>query len=254
MQYHFGTGTLWAAAIQDAFGAAIANPSPVKFGTMNDVSLEMERDVKELYGQNAFPVALAGGKMKIAVKAKFAQLAGRIFADLYLGQGMTAGTQTAAVEDLTGAAIPGTPYQITPAVPNAGTWSKDLGVLDSNGVPMQRVASAPAAGQYSVAAGVYTFAAADTTKTVYISFAYTYALTAAKSLTLNNIAMGTVPVFGLDLSCKYNGKNAYFRLVNCAAKKLSFDPKQDDFAMNDMDISAFADPVTNQVGSIVFAE
>jgi hypothetical protein len=33
--------------------------------------------------------------------------------------------------------------------------------------------------------------------------------------------------------------------MQCAAKKLSFDPKQDDFAMNDLDISAFADPVTN---------
>lgn len=254
MQYHFGTGTLWGYAIQDAFGAAIANPSPVKFGTINDVSLELERDIKELYGQNAFPVALGGGKMKIGVKTKFAQLAGRIFGDLFLGQGIVAGTQTAAVEDLTGVAIPSTPFQITPAVPNSGTWSKDLGVLDSNGVPMQRVASGPATGQYSVAAGVYTFAAADTTKTVYISFAYTYTLASAKSLTFNNVAMGTIPVFGIDLQCKFNGKVGYFRLNQCVSKKLTFDPKQDDFLMNDMDIAAYADPVTNVVGSLVFTE
>ena len=106
MQYHFGTGTLWGAATADALGNTIANPTPIKFGTLSDVSLEIDRDIKELYGQLAFPVALGGGKMKVAVKAKFAQIAGRIFNDLFLGQGLTAGTLTAAQEDLTGQAIP----------------------------------------------------------------------------------------------------------------------------------------------------
>lgn len=254
MQTQFGTGTAWAGAIQDATGAAIANPTPVKFGIFNDVGIDVERDIKELYGQNAFPVALAGGKMKIGIKAKFAQIAGRIYADLFFGQGMTAGTQTAVVEDLTGTAIPATPFQITPTVPNTGTWLQDLGVLDSNGIPMQRVASAPATGQYSVAAGVYTFASADQGKTAYISFVYTYALASAKSVTFNNIAMGTIPIFALDLSCRYQGKQAYWRFQQCAAKKLSFDPKQDDFTMNDLDIVAYADPVTNQVAKLILAE
>ena len=254
MQYHFGTGTLWGAATNDAFGNVIANPTPVKFGTLNDVSIDIDRDIKELYGQNAFPVALGGGKMKIAFKAKLAQLAGRIFNDIFLGQGMTAGTLTAAVEDLTGTAIPTTPFQITVTPPNAGTYLRDLGVLDATGVPMQRVASAPATGQYSVAGAIYTFAAADVAKVVYISYGYTYTLASAKSLAFNNLAMGTVPVFGLDLSCRYQGKQAYWRLGQCVAKKLTFDPKQDDFTMIDMDISAFADPVTGSVGSIIFTE
>jgi hypothetical protein len=101
---------------------------------------------------------------------------------------------------------------------------------------------------------VYTFATADAAKTVYVSYAYTYTLATAKSVAFNNIAMGTVPIFGMDLSCRFQGKQAYFRLGQCAAKKLTFDPKQDDFAMIDMDISAYADPVTNAVGSIVFTE
>lgn len=253
--FHFGTGTLWGAAIQDALGNAIATPTPIKFGTLNDVSVEISRDVKELYGTLAFPVAVGGGKMKIALKAKFAQLAGRVFNDLFLGQGVNAGTLTAVQEDLTGAAIPGTPFQITPTVPNSGTWARDLGVIDgTTGVPMQRVASAPATGQYSVAAGVYTFATADVAKIVYISFTYTYAVSSAKSLIFNNIAMGTVPIFGVDLSCRYQGKQAYMRFQQVASQKLSFSPKQDDFAMADMDMSAFADPVTGVVGSLVFNE
>jgi hypothetical protein len=254
MQLQFGTGTLWAAAISDAFGAVIANPTPVKFGVLNDVSLEIDRDLKELYGQNAFPVALAGGKMKLGVKAKYAQIAGRIFNDLFLGQGMTSGTLTAVNEDLTGQAIPTTPFQVTITPPNTGTFLRDNGVLDANGVPMQRVASAPTTGQYSLAGAIYTFAAADVGKLVFISYTYTYTLASAKSLTFQNIAMGTVPIFTLDLSCRFQGKQAYFRLAQCAAKKLSFDPKQDDYTMNDMDISAYADPVTGVVGSLVFTE
>jgi hypothetical protein len=254
MQNHFGTGTLWAAASQDVYGNAIAVPTPMKFGVLNDVSLEIDRDIKELYGQLALPVAVGGGKMKVAIKAKFAQIHGRLFNDLFFGQGITSGTQTAVYEDLTGAVIPATPFQITIAPPSAGTFGRDLGVLDSNGVPLVRVSSAPATGQYSVSGAVYTFAAADTGKTVYISYTYTFALASSKALALNNVAMGTLPIFGIDFSCRFNGKQAYFRLGQCASKKLSFDPKQDDFAMADMDISAYADPVTGSVGSIVLAE
>lgn len=254
MQTQFGTGTLWGTASNDAFGNTIAVPTPIKFGILQDVSIEFDRDIKELYGQNAFAVGIGGGKMKIAIKAKFAQIAGRIFNDLFLGQGMTTGVLTAGNEDLTGQAIPATPFQITITPPNAGTFARDLGVLDANGLPMQRVASAPATGQYSLTGAVYTFAAADVGKVVYLSYTYTYTSAGARWLTFNNMAMGTVPVFGMDLSCRYMGKSAYFRLGNCVAKKLSFDPKQDDFTMIDMDIAAFADPVTGSVGNIIFTE
>ena len=263
MQYHFGTGTLWGAATMDAFGNTIAVPTPIKFGTLSDTSLEFDRDIKELYGQNAFPVAAGGGKMKIALKAKFAQISGRLFNDLFFGQGLTTGTQTGAVEDLTGIAIPATPFTVTASttnsatsvmIPNTGTYLRDLGVLDSNGVAMQRVANAPTTGQYSLTGSAYLFAAADVGKVVYISYAYTYTLATSKILTINNVTMGTLPIFGIDLACKFQGKTAYFRLGQCAAKKLGFDPKQDDYTTSDLDISVFADPVTGAVGSLVFTE
>ena len=254
MQYHFGTGTLWAAASSDAFGNTIANPTPIKFGTINDITVEMSRDIKELYGQLAFPVAVGGGKMKIDVKAKFSQISGRLFNDLFLGQGAVVGTLTAINEDLTGAAIPATPFQITVTPPNAGAIARDLGVLDANGIAMQLVASAPTTGQYSRAGGVYTFATADAAKVVYISYTYTYAAVGAKLLTINNVAMGSLPVFGIDLSCRYQGKQASWRFLQCAAKKLGFDPKQDDFTMMDMDMAIFADPVSGSVGYVATSE
>ena len=136
-QYAFGTGSLWGAATQDAQGNAIANPTPIKFGELQDISADFGRDLKMLYGQNAMPVSVAGGKMKFEFKAKFARIAGRVFNDLYFGNTLGAGTLAAVFNDLAGALIPSTPFQIVTAPPNSGTWSRDLGVVDANGVPMQ---------------------------------------------------------------------------------------------------------------------
>ncbi|WP_310613736.1 hypothetical protein [Limnohabitans sp.] len=255
MQQHFGTGTLWGTATSDALGNTIANPTPIKFGVLQDTGFSFERDLKMLYGQQAFAVAVAGGKMKLSIKAKLAQISGRIYNDLFFGQALSTGTLTAVQEDLTGAAIPASPNTLTVTPPSSGTYARNLGVLDSNGLPMQVVASAPATGQYSVsAAGVYTFAAADAGKVVYISYTYTVAATNAKTISLTNPIMGTVPVFGVDFSARYMGKQATFRFPTCASKKLGFDPKQDDFAAGDFDIEAFADPVSGAVCTLSFSE
>jgi hypothetical protein len=66
--------------------------------------------------------------------------------------------------------VPATPFQVT--VTQAATFSCDQQVsYVSSGLPLVRVASGPTVGQYSVsAAGVYTFAAADTSKA--LTFAY----------------------------------------------------------------------------------
>jgi hypothetical protein len=253
MQFIFGTGSLFGTALTDAQGNAIATPSPVKFGELQDVSIDMSRDIKPLYGQNMMPVAIGGGKMKFDFKSKFARLNGRIFNDLFFGQSLNAGTLQGVYNDTTGAAIPGTPYAVTPTVPSSGTWARDLGVIDSNGVPMKRVASAPATGEYMVSAGVYTFAAADTTKTVFISFAYTASVAAARQVSFTNQPMGYVPTFGIDLAILYNGKPANMRFNQCVSGKLGFSPKQDDFGVADMDFSAFADG-SGTIGYIQLAE
>jgi len=253
MQFAFGTGTLFGTALVDAYGNAIANPSPVKFGELQDVQLDISRDIKPLYGQLMMPVAVGGGKMKFDWKCKFARLNGRIFNDLFFGQSLNSGTIQGVYNDTIGTAIPATPYTITPTVPGTGTWTRDLGVVDSNGVPLTRVASAPATGQYSLAAGVYTFAAADTGKVMFISYQYTATSTAAKQVVFTNQPMGFVPSFGIDLAISYNGKQANLRFNQNVSSKLTFDPKQDDFMVSDMDFTSFADAAGN-IGYIALAE
>ena len=158
------------------------------------------------------------------------------------------------VNDVIGKAIPTTPFTLTAGatnnattfqIPNSGTWSRDLGVLDSNGRAMTRVASAPTTGQYTVSAGVYVFAAADVGPTVYISYEYTATSTSAKSMALVNQPMGYAPTFSANLAMPYQGKNFYLRLVQCVSKKLSFAAKNDDFTVPEMDFDAFADAAGN---------
>ncbi|MBV8061456.1 MAG: hypothetical protein JO253_08055 [Alphaproteobacteria bacterium] len=238
-QYVFGSGQLWGTPTADAYGNPIANPSPVQFGTMQDVSLDISFDTKELTGNLQFAVAIGRGKGKVEGKAKVAQLNGSLFNSLFFGQTLTNGVIN-DVFDTTGSVIPSSPYSVTPTVPGSGTWSQDLGVRNSNGLPLKRVASAPATGQYTVAAGVYTFAAADTGTTVFINFQYTATSTTAVQSTIINLPMGYAPTFRADFNLPYNGKNLIITLPNCIGSKLSFATKQDDFLIPEFDFSAFA--------------
>jgi hypothetical protein len=244
-QFAFGSGILWGTPSLDAAGNAIANPTPVQFGTLQDVSLDVSFENKTLHGQNQFPVAVGRGKGKISGKAKFAQLNGSLINSLLFGQTLSAGL-IADVYDTTGTSVPASsPYTVTPTVPGSGTWSQDLGVRDANGLPMTRVASLPTTGQYSVAAGVYTFAAADTAKTVFINYQYTTTSTTAQKSTVQNVLMGYAPSFRIDLSMPFQGKSMIWTLPNAISTKLTIATKLDDFTMPEFDFEGFADSSGN---------
>lgn len=67
-------------------------------------------------------------------------------------------------------AVPATPpYQVT--VDAAGAWGCDIGVTRPDGDALVRVAGVPAAGQYTVTAGAYTFSDADAGAALAFSFA-----------------------------------------------------------------------------------
>jgi hypothetical protein len=77
-----------------------------------------------------------------------------------------------AVQGESWAAPPAAPYMITAAAP-FGAWARDLGVVYAgSGLALQPVLGAPSAGQYSVAAGVYRFSAADAGATLALSYGF----------------------------------------------------------------------------------
>lgn len=252
MQHAFGSGLLYGIPLTDAAGAAISNPTPQRFGTLQEVSIDVSYDVKQLYGQNQFPVAIGRGKGKITGKAKFAQLNGALVNSLFFGQTLSSGILK-VVNDTTGAVIPGTPFQVTPTVPDSGTWETDLGVVNSSGVGLTRVASSPATGQYSVSAGVYTFAAADAGQTVFINYRYTASSTSAKKMTITNQPLGYIPTFRVEFNANYGGKQLVISLPNAVSNKMSFATKLDDFMVPEFDFEGQADSSGN-VMTIAMAE
>ncbi|MFW5397683.1 MAG: hypothetical protein XXXNARYT_003411 [Candidatus Accumulibacter regalis] len=255
MQLIFGAGDFYGVPLLDAQGNTISNPTPIKVGAMQEMSIEFSGDLKELHGQNQFAIAVGRGKVKSTGKIKGAQIHGAALNSLFFGNGVTAGTMMAISTDAVGTAIPSTPYTITPTPPASGTWVEDLGVLNSNAVPLTRVASAPATGQYSVAAGVYTFAAADTGNVVYINYRYSYTLAAAKRIALTNLPMGYAPTFGARMQTTFQGKKTLVVLASVVSTKLMlFSTKQDDFSVPEIDFTAQADASGTTLGDIYVQE
>ena len=249
-QFIFGSGSIYATPLVDAAGNAVTNPTPVKFLACQDISTDFSFDTKMLHGQNQLPLAVARGKSKISVKAKNGQVNGALFNNAFFGQTLATG-QEGYTQDLVGAAIPATPFTITPTVPGGGVWAADMGVRNASGVPMTRVAAAPATGQYSVSAGVYTFAVADTTLIVYIDYRYT--LTTGKKIVIGNQLLGATPTVALDIVIPYGGKMLTMRFPQAVSGKMAIATKLDDFAIPEIDFDVFAD-AANNVGTISLGE
>lgn len=240
---NFGSGKLIAVPTNLADGTAIANPTPVILGTMQDVSLDLSVEMKTLYGSKRYPIAVGQGKGKTEIKAKYAEIDGGILGSLFFGKASTAGIK-APVFDSPGT-IPATPgpYTLTVTPPSSGTFVADLGVmLTATGTQMTRVASSPATGEYAVntSTGVYTFASADQGKAVAISYEYS-AASGGNIWTMTNETMGYTPSFSLILQNGYDGKNLVCKLNRCVSGKLSLPLKSDDFAVYDFEAEAFAD-------------
>jgi len=236
MQLSFGSGAIWGERT-DVSGSGIG---PRQFGVLQDIQIDFDWTDKPLYGQLQFPVAVARGQGKITGKAKFAQILGLLYSDIFFG--LTPATGQFGVAQLEAAAVPATtPYTVT--VANAANYNDDLGVVyAATGKRFNRVTTPAAAGQYTVnfATGVYTFSSADASAAVLIS--YTYGTTTSGSkLTITNQLMGTTPTFKATFYSTYGGNGTALRLNACMADKLSLPTKVDDWTIHELDFSAFAD-------------
>jgi len=130
-------------------------------------------------------------------------------------------------------------------VGNASAFVDDEGVVyAATGLPLTKVASSPSAGQYSVAAGVYTFNAADAGKAVLATYTYTLSSSGQK-IAVTNQLIGTTPTFQALFYTTFQGQAVTLQLNNCTSSKLSFGTKLEDFAMPEFDFTCFADSAGN---------
>lgn len=188
----FGSALLW---VNPNAGNLAANPTPMQPLTVQNFSVDIAVDVKELKGQYQLPDDVAHGDKKVTFKFEFGK------PDLdFLNQVLLADTRTTANNNQTqwneAQSVPASsPY--TKTVNNSTAFVKDLGVKYAGNPPagypqqFQRVTGTPTQGQYSVSNGTYTFAAADAGAAVLISYVYT--ATGGFQITANNQLMGYGP-------------------------------------------------------------
>jgi len=247
MQYGFGSGSLWAIPTYTLAGVAITAPTPAPFAGLQEGSVEFSGNVKELYGQYQFPLITMPGHKKITGKSKFGQISASAL-NIVFGETPATG-EIKVIKDEAGL-IPTTPFAVT--VANSATWTVDLGVFFTlTGLPLTRVAAAPTTGKYSVAAGVYTFAAADTGLAVKISYAYTAAAAPGQVITINNNLLGQALFFKAVLNMIVQGRGMTLTLNKCISNKLVVGTKSEDFTIPEIDFAAMADD-SNVVGTFSF--
>jgi len=243
-QFAFGIGSLFAVRTD------IANPTPTRFGTVQDVTVDFAFTTKSLTGQYQAPVVAARAGLKITGKAKAAKISARTFNDVFFGQTLATGSQIQILDEggTAGTAIPTTPFQITAANGSSmstGSPGIDLGVYNvATGVQMTRVATTPTAGQYSFASatGIYTFAAADNVSGVKVAISYTYQqATTGGRITAYNQLMGAAPTFQLYLGESFQANKQQLTLYSVIATKLALNFKNEDFEVPEFDFEAYCD-------------
>lgn len=227
----------------------IANGTPINIGKAQSFSLEFKGNIKELYGQEQLPLDAARGTVKVSGKMTAALLSGAAWNAAFFGQSFQAGGFKWNVGEA--ASVPGTsPYTVT--VANSADFDADLGVIyAATSLPFTKVASNPAQGEYSVAAGVYTFAAAD--EGVQVKITYTSTVMTGQKLIITNQLLGTAPTFQLDYYTSRNSSPFVLRMNECQADSLSLASKLEDFIMPEFAFECFVD-ASDTLGTLVFPE
>ena len=233
----------------------ITIPAPVNIGFAQEFTFDISGTIKELYGQNQWPLAVARGTIKGTGKIKAATLSGLAMAAVFYGQTNSTSNQLAWTIGSTFTLSTASTAAVQ--VGSSLTFDTDLGITYANsGLPLQRVSTgSEATGKYSVgstAPGLYNFAAGDTTSGAAggtpIKITYTSTTTVGQSLLLPNQLIGSTPTFQLDYYTNFNqptSKPFVFRLYACVASKLMLPFKLEDFAIPELDFSVFANAAGN---------
>jgi hypothetical protein len=242
----FSTGFLFATPVTQQAGVVAGELTPIRVGALRDVAVTGINTVNmQGVGQFTFPTQGAQAQARIRGKAAAALIDGKAIAQLWYGAAKLSAGATLLVADEPHT-VPGSPYTVTIAPPNSGTWSADLGVLNqTTGKPMTLVTGVPTTGQYAVAAGVYTFASADVAVIASISYLYTTA--SGSTLAFANPMAGPSPTFRIVLQGEYNGRQVCRVFNACTCTGFTFGTTVEQFAMTDFSFEAMGDP--NNVGT-----
>src|SRR5512133_2229713 len=218
-----------------------ANPTPIQVARLKDISVKFAKETKALEADRiaAIDVALVGLSVKLTAKsvewnadAVAAILSGAVTS----GTGRLIGIDGEAMTISAGAATAANT-----------TGHVDLGLEDvtagiAAGVKrfMKRVAATPAAGEYTVAAGVYGFNTGDNGHA--LKGRYYYSSVAGVNQKINNIAPRLDPGFIATIfNTNATGKDIGFKFPNAHVGNFGLSFKTKDWLEQDVEIDCIGD-------------
>lgn len=243
----FGSGVLFGIPTA---GNLATNPTPMQFGILQEVTLDIKADLKKLYGMLQAPLAKARGKLDVTGKGKIASVDPMFYSQLYFGQPTTAGVSRPVFNEAQAAA--------SSVAPNNTTATKDLGVIVTGGtgfsVGTQLTAiqsGTPTTGEYkftpatsggSPTPASYAFAAADVSAGLDVALSYCWPdSTHGTTLHVTNQLMGFAPEIQALLYSNFRGNMLGVLLYSCVLGSFSIPTKQEDFWVSDFDFDASCD-------------
>ena len=217
------------------FGTGVLCIGETQVGIVESATIDQKGTLKTLQGGSEFPIASAVTGRTLSGKISFRDLDYALIASLQPGATTTTGSLKAAVNE----AGVLTSSVHTKTVTNSATFDSNGGVIGPDGRTMTKVAATPAVGQYSVAAGVYTFHA-DEIGTVRISYFYTS--TGGSTVAVANRLAQVSPTFVLKLFTNDDAADSFgIKVYAATIPSLTIALASEDFAKQDLEWSAQQD-------------
>jgi hypothetical protein len=218
----------------------VANPTPVAIASLKGCKVKVKQGKAYFRGNMLDIIDVANKGRDWSIEVDNADFRASAFNLLAGGTTVAGGNFPAIGEQVTIAA--------TNTATNSATFVDDGGVYDlTAGLWMTRVASAPAAKQYSgPAAGVYTFAGGDVGHVAYLNYTFSSA-TLGQTTTISNVLQSQSAAFKLRIYAPYvvNGQNRCvgvdFQSVH--SEEIDFDFKVEDFAAHALKFTATQDMI-----------
>jgi len=213
-----------------------SNVEGEKLGVLRGLTVDFAVDLAELRGENYYVEEVARKTLACSGKVQFAKITPELLLSALPGTAKATGSYHLASETST---VPATPYQVT--VTNAAKYASTLQIVDNTaGIRLLEVASSPNTGEYSVSAGVYTFAAADTAHSVTITYDYTE--TTGSTVTgTNAIVEAPSTYYALRAYNTTKGKTFGIHLPRVVIPGLSLPLTPQDFASFELSFTAMPD-------------
>lgn len=243
MAYHKGIPGIGAVTLMPQTTPATG----VDIALVTGITTSTKSEDVDLLGSDLDPVDSYEGSRAITGKVELNEFSAALEGAVTAGVTVTDASSTAVSYAATATyVLSGTTQALTSLIPAGGTFVSELAIVNlSDGKACKKVASGPAASEFSISGSTVTHAAADTGDTFFIRFRYSVA-TGAKQALVKQASLGTsTPKYGLFYFASQGGKNVGLYYPQCRIYNLEQSFKRGAWASGSFDFKALPDASGN---------